>query len=672
MPLVETGIMKDIKLGSTDVQLVLQGSTVVWERDRYPEVGWPEDYYMPYVPGYRTNQMIMFFLPSTGSTSVHFGAYASDCEGEGGDPNLARLVDDDSILAHDYFYHTDSHPLTASTGNLWVGIYENYELYFGNPGNIFSEYGSKGMIVSGGYRGTTGESCDSFFEMTTAITEHYPDIEFFGIIGEVGNSDTVNGNPHAPSWTSDQQGSDWLTFTSLKWFFTEDTHWEIPLYMSSAFTEDSMKFTIKHSPNATFIVDNNDYWQGIIDWDMADYYNVVFKTRDGQIIRPPEYKYKYLTVKTPYLEETEFLYLYCGTGTTIQFRSNGGSWQNVQLGNRFLELTSGESYTFEFRGTNDTIDFSVDGNGVAYGNVLSLFYGDDFEDKTGFPTTASTIEDLLHNRAYNSGLLTDVKNVILPSELTPHCFENLFKGNSHITSPPKITATALAPYCFKGMFAGCSSLTKAPNLPYTALTQSCYYEMFSGCTGLTTVQAVLPASALANHCYYKMFAGCSSLTTAPYLPATSLTRYCYYGMFSGCTNLTTVQQALPATTLDESCYECMYWGCASLTTAPELPATALTVSCYEEMFVDCTSLTRAPDLNSTKVVSYCYLRMFAGCTNLNYVKCMRSNTSTSGNACSYWLGGVSQTGTFVKNPNADNWSTGVSGIPDGWTVIDAT
>ena len=28
------------------------------------------------------------------------------------------------------------------------------------------------------------------------------------------------------------------------------------------------------------------------------------------------------------------------------------------------------------------------------------------------------------------------------------------------------------------------------------------------------------------------------------------------------------------------------------------------------------------------------------------------------------------TGTFVKNPNMASWTTGTSGIPTGWTVID--
>ena len=35
-----------------------------------------------------------------------------------------------------------------------------------------------------------------------------------------------------------------------------------------------------------------------------------------------------------------------------------------------------------------------------------------------------------------------------------------------------------------------------------------------------------------------------------------------------------------------------------------------------------------------------------------------------------WVSGVPSTGTFVKNPDA-SWPTGTSGIPSGWTVVDA-
>ena len=85
-------------------------------------------------------------------------------------------------------------------------------------------------------------------------------------------------------------------------------------------------------------------------------------------------------------------------------------------------------------------------------------------------------------------------------------------------------------HCFYNLFKGCSSLTTAPELPATTLTQSCYAAMFQECTSLTTAPE-LPATTLANSCYWSMFSYCTSLTTPPELPATTLANYCYSYMF---------------------------------------------------------------------------------------------------------------------------------------------
>ncbi len=46
-------------------------------------------------------------------------------------------------------------------------------------------------------------------------------------------------------------------------------------------------------------------------------------------------------------------------------------------------------------------------------------------------------------------------------------------------------------------------------------------------------------------------------------------------------------------------------------------------------------------------------------------------TDISAYCClSGWLNGVSSTGTFIKAKNMNSLSTGSSGIPKGWTVID--
>lgn len=102
-----------------------------------------------------------------------------------------------------------------------------------------------------------------------------------------------------------------------------------------------------------------------------------------------------------------------------------------------------------------------------------------------------------------------------------------------------------------------------------------------------------------------------------------------------------------------------------------LPATALTEYCYQGMFSDCTSLTTAPVLPATTLAPYCYQNMFSNCTSLNYIKCLATDISAS-DCTSYWVYNVASTGTFVKNPNMSSWTTGDDGIPEGWTVEDAS
>lgn len=125
---------------------------------------------------------------------------------------------------------------------------------------------------------------------------------------------------------------------------------------------------------------------------------------------------------------------------------------------------------------------------------------------------------------------------------------------------------------------------------------------------------------------------------------------------------------LPAATLTDSCYRAIFYGCTLLTAAPALPASTLAANCYRAMFYNCTSLTTAPQLLATTLINYCYNNMFFGCTSLSYIKCLATNISAS-YSHTYWVRNVAATGTFVK-PTSTSWSSGISGIPSGWTVVD--
>lgn len=120
-----------------------------------------------------------------------------------------------------------------------------------------------------------------------------------------------------------------------------------------------------------------------------------------------------------------------------------------------------------------------------------------------------------------------------------------------------------------------------------------------------------------------------------------LKQYAYYYMFQGCTALITPPE-LPQTTLQNSCYRRMFQGCTAMTTAPVLPALVLKNNCYEYMLTSCNKFRE--------------LTMLA--TDISATNCLLG-----------WVNAVRSSGTFYKNKDATWTTTGVSGVPSGWTVV---
>lgn len=172
-------------------------------------------------------------------------------------------------------------------------------------------------------------------------------------------------------------------------------------------------------------------------------------------------------------------------------------------------------------------------------------------------------------------------------------------------------------YCDNNFIVGgnINTLLNYKDLENVTLTEHCFEQLFYDATKLTSASnLVLPSTTLAANCYGDLFRDCSSLTAAPALPATKLADYCYWSTFQGCT---------------------------SLTTAPVLPATYLENGSYYWMFYGCSSLKN--------ITSYANV--------ISAPKCLGS-----------WMYGVSSTGTF-HNLGSATYPTGVSGIPDGWTIV---
>ena len=233
-------------------------------------------------------------------------------------------------------------------------------------------------------------------------------------------------------------------------------------------------------------------------------------------------------------------------GSPMEYSINdGGSWNQVSDG-QLTTLNRGEkmllrainnTYAFNDSGTLAVPKFVSNGDFIAYGNILSIIYGDNFSENT-------TLNGSLPTFAGNEHIVS-AENLVMPSEFG-------------------VSGSA------RNMFSDCTNLTAAPELPATTLANYCYYSMFAYCTSLTVAPSILPAETLATNCYSYMFNECTNLTTAPELPATTLADSCYTGMFFDCDSLTTAP-ALPATTLAPSCYVLMFYNCNGLEREAEVP-----------------------------------------------------------------------------------------------------
>lgn len=354
---------------------------------------------------------------------------------------------------------------------------------------------------------------------------------------------------------------------------------------------------------------------------------------------------------------------------TIYYSINNENWNLLNSGKTII-INAGEKIYFKGEltpSTNNGIGtFSISKNCDINGNIMSLLYGDDFEDKINLSDKQYAFYELFKDCL----TIIDASKLVLPALiLANYCYDGMFYNCSGLTKAPKLPATTLGSYCYNYMFYHCTSLVKAPELPATTLESYCYNYMFRGCTSLTETPK-LPSENLANYCYSNMFNGCTGIKIAHRLPAMILKPYCYANMFNGCTGLITAPE-LPATSLANYCYSYMFRGCSSLTKAPELPATTLAIYCYNQMFSACINLTQSPILPALTLVNYCYSNMFNACTNLMQVIILATNINAY-NCMNNWVSGVSAYGYFLKNPSMPTSSIppGTSGIPNGWYVGD--
>ena len=142
---------------------------------------------------------------------------------------------------------------------------------------------------------------------------------------------------------------------------------------------------------------------------------------------------------------------------------------------------------------------------------------------------------------------------------------------------------------------------------------------------------------------------------------------CAY-LFYNCTTIVDASKLnLSRTPRTYTCYY-MFYGCKGLKNPPELPATTIAASCYRRMFQGCTAMTKAPTLPALTLYSNSYEYMFVSCSKLAEITMLATDVSAS-NCLLGWVNAIKSSGTFYKNKDATWTTTGISGVPSGWTVI---
>lgn len=387
------------------------------------------------------------------------------------------------------------------------------------------------------------------------------------------------------------------------------------------------------------------------------------------------------------IEDTTFKF----TRNSLDYSVNDGeTWTTLPANTNTPTVNAGDKIMFKKNSPSigsgaGMGTFSSTGKFKAFGNIMSLVYGDNFANQTSLSG-----KDYIFRALFNSSKLYDASSLMLPATtLSTYCYSNMFSGCSLLTKAPALPATTMQVACYMSMFSGCNSMTEAPVLPATNLANSCYMGMFNACSNITkapvlpattlddncynsmfnlcsrlTVAPELPAMTMRNYCYSSMFKYCSSLTTPPVLPATTMANSCYANMFANC-GLTTAP-VLPATTMALNCYEGMFYNCASLVTPPALPATTLARECYVEMFYNCISITTAPTLPAAQLAGGCYKYMFKACIRLNSITCLAVSGISEENS-KEWVYNVALNGTFT-GVSGTKWRRGVSSVPSTWST----
>ena len=264
-----------------------------------------------------------------------------------------------------------------------------------------------------------------------------------------------------------------------------------------------------------------------------------------------DYLKEYLTFKSLDANEIGFHFGY-GVPTSnaqyIEYSVNDGEWERITNRNNAevsdsIQVNEGD--TIRWRGIANSFAwsdteynngyyhscFTTRGPFNVYGNLMSIFYGNNFEGKTGFSSDYSNNAACL----FMSAEIVSAGNLICP-------------------------VTTLKTASYSKMFKNCTYLKVGPKFTYSTLAEDAFYEAFYGCSSLTVLPKCNFSAVMSSRCYSNMFAHCTSLTQSPIIDAEFGGWNACSQMFSGCTKLKKITCMSTEMKLGQYCTENWVYG----------------------------------------------------------------------------------------------------------------
>lgn len=226
-----------------------------------------------------------------------------------------------------------------------------------------------------------------------------------------------------------------------------------------------------------------------------------------------DYSREYFTIES--LEDGNVISFYRGnsatSGLTMQYSKDKTNWTSSSSGNISINadanekvyfkatLSAGQSWaTAETTGGNSSFMATKTYN--AMGNVMSLYYGDNFVGQTSLADFTSHCLRNLFNTSNSSGSyntkIINAENLVLPATTIGSSQESIYNRmfwycSNLVTAPKEIPLTYANNGSFWGMFEGCTSLTSAPLIRATYAKNASFAHMFNNCRSLTSVTCLL-------------------------------------------------------------------------------------------------------------------------------------------------------------------------------------